>query len=151
ELEEVPAHQAPALLRQAQVDADDVALPEEVVESQPDDAGGGGAVGGEGGAPGEDAHAEQTAEGGHARADPAEAEDAEGLAAELDADALLPAPVPQRPILLRDPTDDRQEEADRVLGRRGDAALGSGHEDPSPGGRVHVHVAGVAAGHGEMP
>src|SRR5207244_8778804 len=112
--------------------------------------GGGGAGGGEGGAPGEDAHAEQAAEGGHARADPAEAEDAEGLAAELDADALLPAPVTQRPILLRDPTGDREEEADRVLGRRGGAALGGGHEDASPGGLGHVHVAGVAAGHGQV-
>src|SRR5207302_9713113 len=60
---------------------------------------------------------------------------------------LLPARRSRRPSRFPYTTLFR---SDRVLGRRGGAALGGGHEDAASGGLVHVHVAGVAAGHGEM-
>ena len=76
-------------------------------------------------------------------ADPAEAEHAERLVGELDPAPLraLPAALDERRVRLRDVARERDQQADRVLGRRDDVRLRRVRDDdPAPGRGVDVDV-----------
>ena len=92
---------------------------------------------------GDDAHAETERPPGDLVADPAEAEHAERLVGELDPAPAraLPAALLERRVRLRDVARERDEQPDRVLGRRDDGRLGRVRDDdPPPRGRVDVDV-----------
>ena len=75
--------------------------------------------------------------------DAAETEDAERLVGELDTAPLraFPAALPQRGVRLRDVPRQRDEQADRVLGRGNDVRLRCvGDDDAAACRRVDVHV-----------
>src|SRR5581483_4331883 len=79
----------------------------------------------------------------HLLADPAEAEDAERLAGELDAAVArtFPAAGAQGGVRLRDVAREREQEADRVLGRGEDGRGGRiGDDDAAPRRRSDVDV-----------
>ena len=79
--------------------------------------------------------------------DPAEAEHAEGLVRQLEpaVAGALPAPVLERRVRLRDVAREREQQADRVLGRRDDGRLGRVRDDDPSARRgldvdvVHAH------------
>ena len=76
-------------------------------------------------------------------ADAAEAEHAERLAGELDAAVglALPAALLERGVRLRNVARERDEQPDRVLGRRDDRRLGRvRNDDAAPGRRLDVDV-----------
>ena len=82
-------------------------------------------------------------------ADPAEAEDAERLAGELDPAPAraLPGSLLQRGVRLRDVARERDQQADRLLGRRDDRRVGRVRDDdPAAGGGIHVDVVDADAG-----
>ena len=85
----------------------------------------------------DDAHAEAERAARDLLADPAEAEHAERLAAELDAAvrAPLPAALLERGVRLRDVARERDEEADRVLGGGDDRRLRRVRDDDPASGR----------------
>ena len=92
---------------------------------------------------GDDAHPEPERAARDLLPDPAEAEDAERLAGELDAAvrAALPAALLQRGVRLRDVARERDEEADRVLRGGDDRRLRRVRDDdPAPRRRVDVDV-----------
>src|SRR6185312_11341585 len=98
---------------------------------------------------GDDAHPEPERPPRDLLADAAAAEHAERLALELDATPgrALPAALLQRGVGLRDVAGERHEEADGVLGRRGDRRLGRvGDDDPAPRSRLDVDVVDPHAG-----
>ena len=85
----------------------------------------------------------------HLPADAAEAEHAEHLVRELDTAPLraLPAALDQRRVGLRDVARQREQQPDRVLGRRDDIRLGRVRDDDAaPGRRVDVDVVDSDAG-----
>ena len=91
----------------------------------------------------DDAHAEPERAAGDLLPDPAEAEDAESLAGELDAAVrvALPAALLERGVRLRDVARERDEQADRVLGGGDDRRLGRVRDDDAaPGRRLDVDV-----------
>ena len=91
----------------------------------------------------DDSHAEPERPPGDLAADPAEAEHAERLVGELDAAPAraLPAALLQRRVRLRDVAGERDEQPDRVLGRRDDGRVGCvGDDDSPPRRRVQVDV-----------
>ena len=76
-------------------------------------------------------------------ADPPEAEHAERLPGQLGAAVArsFPAALLERRVRLGDVAREREEQADRVLGRRDDRRFGRvGDDDPAPRGRVDVDV-----------
>ena len=82
-------------------------------------------------------------------ADPAEAEDAERLAGELDPAPAraLPAALLQRRVGLRDVARERDQQADRLLGGRDDRRVGRVRDDdPAARGGVDVDVVDADAG-----
>ena len=92
---------------------------------------------------GEHAHLEADRAPGDLLADPPEAEHAERLLRELDAAPLraLPAALLERRVRLRDVARERDEQADRVLGRRDDVRLGRVRDDdPAARRRLDVDV-----------
>ena len=92
---------------------------------------------------GDDAHPEAERAARDLLADAAEAEHAERLALELDPAPrrALPAALLQRGVRLRDVARQRDQQADGVLGRRGDGRLGRvGDDDPAAGGGLDVDV-----------
>ena len=91
----------------------------------------------------DDAHAETERAARDLLADAPEAEHAERLAGELDAAVLLalPAALLQRGVRLRDVARERDEQPDRVLGRRDDGRLGRVRDDDAaPRRRLDVDV-----------
>ena len=91
----------------------------------------------------DDPHAEPERPPGDLAADPAEAEHPERLVGELDATPAraLPAALLQRRVRLRDVAGERDQQPDRVLGRRDDGRVGRvGDDDSAPRGRVQVDV-----------
>ena len=92
---------------------------------------------------GDDAHPEPERAARDLLADAAEAEHAERLAGELDAAPAraLPAALLERGVRLRDVARERDEQADRVLGRRDDRRLGRVRDDdPAARRRLDVDV-----------
>src|SRR5260370_33965019 len=70
-------------------------------------------------APGDQLHAERTADRGGTRAQPAEADDAERLAEQIDADRLLPPRARLQPcVLVADLSRQFEQQPDRPLGAR---------------------------------
>ncbi len=107
------------------------------------------ALGGDEGVVGDDAHLQAERPARDLLADPAEAEDAERLLGELDpAEArALPAALDERGVRLGDVAREREQQPDRVLGRRDDVRLGRvGDDDPLPGRRLDVDVVDADAG-----
>ena len=92
---------------------------------------------------GDDFHLESVSALGHLRADIAEPDHAQGLAADLGADELRASPLPalDRSVCLRHPARERDEQCDRVL-RGGDdvAAWRVDHEDAPARRRRDVDV-----------
>ena len=91
----------------------------------------------------DDAHPERPCAGGDQLADAPEADDAEHLVRQLDAaEALaLPAALDQRGVCLGDVAGQREEQPERVLGRRHHVRAGRvGDDDPAAGGRRDVDV-----------
>ena len=94
-------------------------------------------------------HAEGEGPLGDQRADPAEADDAERLAVQLDALPLraLPAAGHERRVGLGDVAGLGQQQGHGLLGRREDVRLrGVDHHDATLGGRGHVDVVEADAG-----
>ena len=89
----VGADQADRLGGLGQVDAHEVGLGQQRVEVDEPDAHLGGAAGLDVGVVGDDVHAERAQPLGDEDADPAEADDADGLLVELDAGVLRPLPL----------------------------------------------------------
>ena len=92
---------------------------------------------------GDGAHAQRARPEGHEPADAAEAEQRERLVGELDArEALaLPGAVAQRALGGAHVARQRQQQRERVLGRRDDVGLRGVADDDARGRRrVHVHV-----------
>src|SRR5208283_2113888 len=86
--------------------------------------------------------------------DPAETDDPERLLVELHAHELraLPLLLFQARIGLGDVPGEREHHRHRVLGRRKGVSLGCVcHDDPLPGGRVHVHVVHADPGTPDKP
>ena len=95
-------------------------------------------------------HLERTATGRDPRTDFSEADQADGLAVQLDADkrGTLPAPrTDQRGMRHRHVTGEGQQQRESVLDRRdGVAGRGVEHRHPTAGGRRHVDVVDPDAG-----
>ncbi len=88
-------------------------------------------------------HLEAAGAAGDLLADPAEADQPEGLVGELHAGEAraLPAALLQRAVRLRDLAREREQEPDRVLGGRDDRGLGCvGDDDAALGRRGEVDV-----------
>ena len=133
---------------QPQVQRQDVGARQEVVERQrvrPDRLGD---AGRDVGVVGEHLHPEGARAGGHLAPDPPQPEHAERLVVELVADErlALPAPGLQAGVGARDAPQQRQQQAERVLGG-GDRVRPGGIEDHDAplGRRGHVDVVGAHA------
>ena len=123
--------------------------------------GGGAAPGdlllGQVGVGGEHGHPEGPRELGDAAADVADADQAEGLAADLAAHQVLAAVAavpPQPAVVLGDALGEVEHQPERVLGdRRGVGArlVHDEHAGPGAGGDVDGVVAGADRGHAEQP
>ena len=98
----------------------------------------GGSRGGEVLAPGDHVHLERAADLGHARAQPAESDDAEGLAVQTEPAAHLPPALARGAILDRDAAGEREDQAPRQLGRRIGEPRGPADDDPTLHGRAHL-------------
>ena len=98
----------------------------------------GGARGREVLAPGDHVHLERAADLGHARAQPAESDDAEGLAVQAEPAAHLPPTLTGRAILDRNAPDEGEDESPRQLGRRIGKPRRSADDDPALHRRAHV-------------
>ena len=98
---------------------------------------------------GDDVHAEALRALGDELADAAEAEDAERLVEQLGARELaaLPLACAQALVRLRDVAGEREQQRERVLGRRHDVRLRRvGDDDPALGGGRDVDVVDADAG-----
>ena len=96
-----------------------------------------------------DAHLEAERATGDLLADPAEAEHAERLPGQLGAAVArsFPAPLLERRVGLRDVSREREEQPDRMLGRRDDGRLGRvGDDDAAASGSLDVDVVHPHAG-----
>ena len=148
------AEEAARLVGQRDVDGHDVGDPEERVEGvravDPGGHGGGGEVRVEG----RDAHPEATGDAGDMPRDPAEADQAQDLAVELD--ALVAAVVadrgagPERALGGLHVLGDEQHQRDGMLGGRDGRAVGRvADQDPAPGRRGDVDRVVADAGPGD--
>ena len=106
-------------------------------------------VGGQEGVEADDRHPEPLRPLRHRQPDPAQPDDAQGLALELRAGELVPVPLArfQAGVGLGDVPRQREQQRHGVLGR-GDrvAARRVHHHDPAPGRRRHVDVVDPHAG-----
>ena len=132
------ADQAERLGRLGQVDGHEVGLGEQRVEVDEPDAHLRGAAGLDVGVVGDDRHPERAEPLRDQDADPAEADDADGLLVELDAGVLRPLPlaVAQRRVRRRDVPGGGEHQRDRELGGRDDVGRR----------RVDDHDAGLGRG-----
>ena len=131
------------------VDGDEVAFGEDFVEGAELDAEGLEALGGDEGVVADDVHLEAAGATGDFGADAAEAEDAEGLAAQLDADELAALPLAggEGRVGGGDVAGEGEHQADGVLGGGdGDGGGGVDDDDAAGGGRVDVDVVDADAG-----
>ena len=131
-------------IRDRQVEADDVGGLERCIDRLgPLDPELGHALGRHVRVVGHDVHAERPRTRGHEPADAPEAEQRERLAVELDARVALALPlaVAQRALGRANVARERQQQRERVLGRRDDIGLrGVADDDAGRRRRVHVHV-----------
>src|SRR5207248_7488926 len=88
-----PVDESTGLLREGDVERDDVSRPQELVELDEPSSGRARRRLGREGVVGDHGHAESDRAARHLAADPADADEAEGLAAELAADELRPRPL----------------------------------------------------------
>src|SRR5881296_970411 len=72
------------------------------------------------------------------RDEPAESDDAEGLAVQAEPAAHLPPALARGAILGRDAANEGEDEAPRQLGRRVGEPRGPADDDPALHGRAHV-------------
>ena len=149
----------PRVARQRRVDGDEVAARQQVLELHALHAETLGRLAREIGIEGDHLHAEAQGAASDLAADAAQAEDAEGLAEQLDAlqTLLLPAAGLHRGVGHRDPARHGEQQRQGVLGDGGgvaargvhhdDAALGGGIDvdgvDPGPGSADDFQTAGV--------
>src|SRR5881628_2505295 len=89
-------------------------------------------------APRDHLHLEREADPGHARAQPAEPDDAERLAVQPEPAAHLPAALAGRAVFGGDAAEEREGEPPRQLGRRVGQPRGAAHRDLALAGRGHV-------------
>jgi hypothetical protein len=134
------------------VQRDEVGLGDQVVEREQLDAEAAGAIGGDVGVVGDEAHAEREGALGDQRADAAEADDAEGLAVQLDAlpPGALPLAVDEGVVGLGHVAGLGQQERHRVLGGGEDVGLrrvDDHHPALGGGGDVDVVEADAGAAH----
>ena len=97
----------------------------------------------------DDVHPQSLGALGHETADASQSHDAEGLAGHLDPAELgaLPRAFDQAGVGLRDVARLRQDQRDRVLGRRQRVGLGRvAHHDPPSRRRRDIHVVDAGAG-----
>ena len=134
---------AARLVRQRQVQREEVRTREHLVERRALDAELAKPFGGHERVVGEDAQLEAERAARDLLADAAEAEHAQRLARELDAPEAraLPAAVLERRVRLRDVAGQREQQPDRVLGRRDDGRLRRvRHDDAAARRRLDVDV-----------
>ena len=131
------ADQAESLGGLGQVDRHEVGLGEQRVEVDEPDPHLGGAAGLDVGVVGDDRHAEGAQALGHEDADPAQADDADGLLVELDAGVLraLPLTVAQGRVRRRDVARGGEHQRHRELGGRDDVGRRSVDDHDSGLGR----------------
>ena len=147
--QEVATEETGRLGRLGQVDGDEVGLGHQLVERQQLDAHVPGPVGRDVGVVGAQAHAEGQRPLGHQGTDATEADDAEGLAVQLDAFPFraLPLAGHQGGVGLGDVAGLGQQQGHGVLGGRQDVRLGGvHHHDAASGGRFDVDVVEADAG-----
>ena len=140
---------AARVVGQRQVQGQEVGAREHVVEREALDAELAEALGGDERVVRDDLHLQAERAPRHLAADPPEPEHAEHLVRELDATPLrpLPAALDERGVRLRDVARERNEQPDRVLGRRDDIRLGRVRDDdPAAGSGVDVDVVDPDAG-----
>ena len=131
------------LVGQRQVQREELRALEHLVEGRALDAELAEPLGGDERVIGDDLHLQAERPPRDLPADAAEAEHAERLVGELDAAPLraLPATGDERRVRLRDVARERDEQADRVLGRRDDVRLRRVRDDdPAPCRRIDVDV-----------
>ena len=138
-----------ALSDRGRVQGHDVRLLEQLVERHEGHAHLGGLLGRKVGIVPEDARLERAGARGHARSHLPEPDDADGLAGELGADELrfLPFSRRHRGGGLRDPAQEREQDAEGVLDR-GDDVAGRRvqHQNAARRGGRDVHVVDAHAG-----
>ena len=137
------AQHAPGALGERGVQGDKVGLGQQVVQRQQLDADAAGIVRGDEGVVANQAHAEGLRAAGDLGADPAQAADAEGLFAHLDAHEGAAAPLAgfQGRVRAGDVAGHGQHQRQRVLGGgHGVARGGVDHGDAGARGRVQVDV-----------
>ena len=136
---------------QHEMDGEDVRLPEEIFFRD---------VGGARGqrlllrqvlAPGDDAHAEGEADAGDLRADIAEAEHAQGLAAQIGADGALPAARAQRRVFGGDMARAREDQSPCEFDRRRRRVTRGGDGDAALGRRRDVDCGVAPSGGDDQP
>jgi hypothetical protein len=139
-----PADQAARRVGQLDVQAHRVRGAQQVVQRDEADAQLGRALGGGVERPGLHVHADGAAEAGQFGADGAGADDAEGLAAEVDVLAGAPAAFAHEAGLVGDAAGRGEHQGQGVLGDDGGGAAGyvADHDAERPGG---VEVGGVGA------
>jgi hypothetical protein len=148
------ADEAERLGRLGQVDGDEVALAQQLLQAHQPDAELRGAGGLDVRVVGDDVHVERRQPLGDEHADAAETEHADGLALQLDAGVLgaLPLALLEGRVPLRNVPSGGQKQRDRVLGG-GDDVGGGGvdHHHPGLGGGLHVDVVESHARPGHHP
>ena len=143
------AEQVARVAGERRVDRDEVGARQELVELDRLHAQALGGLACQVGVVGDHVHAEADGPPRDLGPDPAEAEDAQHLAEQLDAlqAAFLPAPRLQREVGGGESAGHREQEPHRVLGDRGGVPARCVHDDHAPLGRG-VHVDRVDAGAG---
>ena len=112
------------------MDGDEIGAAEQLVLVDAGSAGLAGLVLGEVLAPADQLHAERTADRGGTRAQPAEPDDAERLAEEIDADRLLPPRARFEPgVLVADLSRQFEHQPERQLGGRMAGGFGAADGD----------------------
>ena len=138
----------PRLVRERDVQGDDVGVAEQLVHRRQRHAERGGTVRCEVGVEGDDPHSEPLGEGRDDGADGAAAHDSERLVAKLDAHeaATLPTAVAGGAVGLRNSSRKRAHHGDSVLGRGHGIAVGRVHDHDAALGRgVYVDVIDAGA------
>ena len=146
----------PRLVRERDVQGDDVGLAEQLVHRRQCHAEGGGAVRREVGVEGDDPHLEPLGKGRDDGADGAAADDSERLVAQLHTHeaTALPAALAGGAVGLRDAPRQRAHHRDGVLGGGHGIAVGRVHDHDAALGRgVYVDIvdAGARAAHDLEP
>jgi len=102
-------------------------------------------------APRDHVHPERLGDRGDLRAEPPQSDHAERRPRELRPDRVLPAALAQRAILGDDVPRQREDQRPRQLDRRGDEAVGAGHDDAQLARRLQVDRRVHAARRDQQP